>query len=57
MALLDVLALNLIELGDLAGAERALLSALERLARQPGILCHYALACARGGQAAEGIRS
>ena len=51
MALLDVLALNLIELGDLAGAEQALLSALELWPDNETLLCHYALACARGGQA------
>jgi tetratricopeptide (TPR) repeat protein len=51
--LLDVLALNLIELGDLAGAERALLSALELSPDHPTLLCHYALACAREGQTAK----
>lgn len=51
LTLLDVLALNLIELGDLAGAERALLSALELSPDNEVLLCHYALACARAGQA------
>jgi tetratricopeptide (TPR) repeat protein len=49
--LLDVLALNLIELGDLAGAEQALLAALELWPDNETLLGHYALACARGGQA------
>jgi len=48
--LLDVLALNLIELDDLAAAEQALLAALEVWAEDPTLICHYALACARGGQ-------
>jgi tetratricopeptide (TPR) repeat protein len=48
--LLDVLALNLIELGDLAGAERALLSALDGWPDNEVLLCHYALACAHHGQ-------
>ena len=51
MTLLDVLALNLIELGDLAGAEQGLLSALELWPDNETLLGHYALACARGGQA------
>lgn len=48
--LLDVLAINLMELGDLAGAEQALLSALDLWPDNPALLCHYALACARHGQ-------
>lgn len=48
--LLDVLALNLIELGDLGGAEQALLGALDRWPEDATLLCHYAFACARGGQ-------
>ncbi len=51
--LLDVLALNLMELGDLAGAERALLTALDGWPENPALLCHYALACARHGQSAK----
>lgn len=50
IGLLDVLALNLMELGDLAGAERALLSALEEWPENEVLLCHYALACAQDGQ-------
>ena len=50
LGLLDVLALNLIELGDLAGAEQALLAALELWPDHETLLCHYALACARHGQ-------
>jgi tetratricopeptide (TPR) repeat protein len=46
--LLDALALNLIELDDLAGAELALLAALEQWPDDPALLCHYGLACARG---------
>ena len=52
-ALLDVLALNLMELGDLDGAEQALLSALELWPDDETLLCHYALACARHGQRAK----
>jgi len=48
--LLDVLALNLIELGDLAEAERALLHALDIWPESAELICHYALACARDGQ-------
>ncbi len=48
--LLDVLALNLIELGDLGDAERALLGALDHWPEDVTLLCHYAFACARGGQ-------
>jgi tetratricopeptide (TPR) repeat protein len=48
--LLDVLALNLMELGDLAGAEQALLTALDAWPENPVLLCHYALACAHHGQ-------
>jgi tetratricopeptide (TPR) repeat protein len=48
--LLDVLALNLIELGDLEQAERALLAALDVWPTSTHLLCHYALACARAGQ-------
>ncbi|MEO5575405.1 MAG: tetratricopeptide repeat protein [Gaiellaceae bacterium] len=50
LGLLDVLALNLMELGDLAGAETALLSALELWPENEILLCHYALACAQHGQ-------
>ncbi len=50
LGLLDVLALNLIELGDLAGAEQALLAALAIWPDHETLLCHYALACARHGQ-------
>jgi tetratricopeptide (TPR) repeat protein len=53
IGLLDVLALNLMELGDLAGAERALLSALEEWPENEILLCHYALACAQDGQRAK----
>lgn len=49
MELLDVLALNLIELGELEEAEEALLSALELAPDHPTLLCHYALACVHGG--------
>ena len=56
VVLLDVLALNLIELGDLAGAEQALLSALELSPDHEALLCHYALACARGGQSTKAVR-
>ena len=56
MVLLDVLALNLIELGDLPGAERALLSALELRPDHPALLCHYALACAAAGQADKALQ-
>jgi Flp pilus assembly protein TadD len=48
--LLDVLALNLIELDDLAAAEQALLAALELWPDDTTLISHYALACARGGQ-------
>jgi tetratricopeptide (TPR) repeat protein len=48
--LLDVLALNLIELDELGAAEQALLAALELWPDDPTLICHYALACARGGQ-------
>jgi tetratricopeptide (TPR) repeat protein len=48
--LLDVLALNLIELGDLAEAERALLDALDLWPESADLICHYAFACARDGQ-------
>lgn len=48
--LLDVLALNLMEEGDLAGAEEALLAALEAWPDDETLLCHYALACAKHGQ-------
>ena len=54
--LLDVLALNLMELGDLAGAERALLSALDGWPENEVLLCHYALACAHHGQKAKAER-
>jgi tetratricopeptide (TPR) repeat protein len=54
--LLDVLALNLMELGDLAGAERALLSALDGWPENAVLLCHYALACAQHGQKAKAER-
>ena len=50
IVLLDVLALNLIELDELAGAEQALLSALGNWPDDPTLICHYALACASGGQ-------
>jgi tetratricopeptide (TPR) repeat protein len=50
IGVLDVLALNLMELGDLDGAERALLSALEVWPENEVLLCHYALACAQAGQ-------
>ena len=50
VGLLDLLALNLMELGDLAGAEQALLAALELWPDHETLLCHYALACARHGQ-------
>lgn len=50
LQLQDVLALNLIELGDLQEAERALLAALSVAPDHPALLCHYALACARGGE-------
>ena len=50
VGLLDVLALNLIEQGDLAGAERALLAALEEWPQNEVLLCHYAMACAHHGQ-------
>ena len=52
-SLLDVLALNLMELGDLAGAERALLAALDEWPESEVLLCHYALACAQHGQKAK----
>ena len=52
-SLLDVLALNLMELGDLAGAERALLTALDEWPESEVLLCHYALACAQHGQKAK----
>ena len=45
-----MLALNLIELNDLPGAEEALLAALDEWPESPTLICHYALACARGGQ-------
>ena len=45
----DVLALNLIELGELEEAERTLLAALELVPDHPTLLCHYALACAHAG--------
>lgn len=51
--LLDVLALNLIELDDLAGAEGALLAALEQWPEDTALISHYAFACARGGQGAK----
>lgn len=51
--LLDVLALNLMELGDLAGAERALLTALDGWPENATLLCHYAFACAHHGQGAK----
>ena len=51
--LLDVLALNLMELGDLAGAERALLTALDGWPENATLLCHYAFACAHHGQDAK----
>ena len=54
--LLDVLALNLIELGDLAGAEQALLSALDLWPDNEALLCHYAVACAHEGQAAKAMQ-
>ena len=54
--LLDVLALNLMELGDLAGAERALLSALDGWPENATLLCHYAFACAHHGQDAKAER-
>jgi len=50
IGLLDVLALNLIEQGDLAGAEQALLAALEKWPENEVLLCHYAIACAHHGQ-------
>lgn len=50
VVLLDVLALNLIELDELAEAEQALLSALGRWPDDTALICHYALACASGGQ-------
>jgi tetratricopeptide (TPR) repeat protein len=56
VGLLDVLALNLIELGDLAGAEQALLSALEIWPDNEALLCHYAVACAHEGQAAKAMQ-
>src|SRR4051794_1087206 len=46
--LLDVLALNSIELGDLGEAERALLAALDLWPDDATLICHYAFACARG---------
>jgi tetratricopeptide (TPR) repeat protein len=48
--LLDVLALNLIELDELGAAEQALLAALGLWPDDTTLICHYALACARGGQ-------
>lgn len=54
--LLDVLALNLMELGDLAGAERALLTALDGWPENATLLCHYAFACAHHGQDAKAER-
>lgn len=50
LELLDLLALNELERGRLADAEKALLAALEVAPAHPALLCHYALACARGGQ-------
>jgi tetratricopeptide (TPR) repeat protein len=48
--LLDVLALNLIELGELGAAEQALLAALDEWPTDATLICHYAFACARDGQ-------
>ena len=53
LELLDLLALNELELGRLGEAEKALLAALELWPSHPTLLCHYALACARGGQFAK----
>jgi tetratricopeptide (TPR) repeat protein len=50
LVLLDVLALNLIELDELGPAEQALLAALALRPDDTTLICHYALACARGGQ-------
>lgn len=56
VGLLDVLGINLIEAGDLEGAERALLAALDAWPDDPDLLCHYALACARAGQDRKAVK-